>query len=284
MRTSWLIAALALAGCSSIVSGKLDEKPSSSATDASVVMDAAVATDASNPDASLSDASPADAAVECADEDGDGFFVGDVSCGSTQDCDDNDSNIYPGAPETCDGVDSDCDSVRDLDEVVNTWPDRDGDGFGFGVSGVFMRMTCDEAREAGRIDNNRDCLDVGDGAYCVNPLFPQSPTTEGGCSNNPADYPTVPYDRPSGGTSWDYNCDGIVEKQHAENISCLEPANDEMCDATPGTVACSDAVGILDTAECGDSVTVWACRGEAFCAIGPIACRDSQYSSRMGCR
>ena len=41
------------------------------------------------------------------------------------DCDDGDSSVYPGAPETCDLVDSDCDdSLLDGGE-----PDFDGDGF-----------------------------------------------------------------------------------------------------------------------------------------------------------
>jgi hypothetical protein len=51
------------------------------------------------------------------DADGDGWTV------LGGDCDDNDSNTYPGAPELCDGLDNDCSGAPDADEV-----DGDSDG------------------------------------------------------------------------------------------------------------------------------------------------------------
>jgi hypothetical protein len=57
------------------------------------------------------------------DADGDGFA-------SSDDCDDDDPAIYPGADEVCDGIDNDCDGEID-DGLVQTWyEDSDGDGFG----------------------------------------------------------------------------------------------------------------------------------------------------------
>lgn len=51
------------------------------------------------------------------DEDGDSF----ANC---EECNDNDSSVYPGAPELCDGKDNDCDGVVPADEF-----DSDGDGY-----------------------------------------------------------------------------------------------------------------------------------------------------------
>ena len=52
--------------------------------------------------------------LNCTDNDGDGFFGFDpVYCPEGDDCDDLNSSIYPGAPELCDGVDNNCDSIID---------------------------------------------------------------------------------------------------------------------------------------------------------------------------
>jgi MYXO-CTERM domain-containing protein len=58
------------------------------------------------------------------DSDGDGFYEAD-------DCDDDDSLVYPGATERCDGIDNDCNGEIDDDVVYRTvYRDDDGDGFG----------------------------------------------------------------------------------------------------------------------------------------------------------
>lgn len=62
-----------------------------------------------------------------ADEDD---FVSEA-CGGA-DCDDTDDAIFPGAAETCDEVDEDCDGTFDEGAGDTYFRDLDGDGFGAG--------------------------------------------------------------------------------------------------------------------------------------------------------
>ena len=85
---------------------------------------------------------------EAIDADGDGY---------TEECDDNNADIYPGAAEFCDGLDNDCNGVVDDDAIdMLTWyADADDDGFG----------DLDAATEAceapvGHVSNAEDCDDT----------------------------------------------------------------------------------------------------------------------------
>ena len=84
------------------------------------------------------------------DRDGDGWTIAD-------DCNDRDAAIFPGATESCDGEDNDCDG--DIDESGATgettfYLDADGDGYGVATT---TTDACDAP--SGYTDNTSDCDD-----------------------------------------------------------------------------------------------------------------------------
>ena len=81
------------------------------------------------------------------DEDGDGY-------NASEDCDDSDSSVYPGADEACDGVDNDCDGDIDEDGFSTWYVDDDGDGYG---DPVYSLESCDPPD--GYVSNDDDCDD-----------------------------------------------------------------------------------------------------------------------------
>ncbi|MBK7876945.1 MAG: HYR domain-containing protein [Planctomycetes bacterium] len=98
-----------------------------------------------------------------ADGDGDGFGAGPaiLSCGGSglvpnaTDCDDSRSSVHPGAQETCNGLDDDCDVQ--VDEGVRLTFHRDADGDGFGDPSL-TTLAC--SAPPGFVADATDCDDV----------------------------------------------------------------------------------------------------------------------------
>ncbi|MEC7988287.1 MAG: MopE-related protein [Myxococcota bacterium] len=85
---------------------------------------------------------------ESIDADADGFD-------STEDCDDNDAQIYPDAVEECDGIDNDCDGSIDEEVLSTFYADSDGDGYG---NPDIMSESCE--MPDGFASNGSDCDDT----------------------------------------------------------------------------------------------------------------------------
>jgi hypothetical protein len=101
------------------------------------------------------------------DVDGDG--VGSAASGTTRncmpplgfsaldgDCDDYDNRRTPGKPETCNGLDDNCNGQ--IDEglgAVTTWPDADGDGYGWKLGAPMTGCA-----GGNRAQNDEDCDDT----------------------------------------------------------------------------------------------------------------------------
>jgi hypothetical protein len=101
------------------------------------------------------------------DIDGDG--VGSAASGTTRncappagyttsdaDCDDFDNRRTPGKSESCNGIDDDCNGQVDEGLAsVTTWPDLDGDGYGWALG-----APTSGCGSGSRAQNNTDCDDA----------------------------------------------------------------------------------------------------------------------------
>ena len=167
------------------------------------------------------DCDDGDATLTSLDVDSDGYST----CAG--DCDDLEPGRYPGAPELCDGLDSDCDGLLPPSEA-----DLDGDGY----------PTC--AGDCDDDDPDVDPVDVdGDGAH---PCSPTPDCDDGDASLDPFD---VDFD---GSSSCDGDCDDLDPT--------VLPGAPELCDGLDNDCAAGvpidevdvDADGALDCADCDD--------------------------------
>ncbi|MBN2799974.1 MAG: hypothetical protein JXX28_12580 [Deltaproteobacteria bacterium] len=145
----------------------------------------------------------ADDGLDTADTDGDGLSVADG------DCDDNDPNTHPGAPELPDGRDNSCDGVADegLGEA-----DADGDGY------TLTEGDCDEldpSRHPGAeeppdgVDHDCDGVALQAPDAVADADADGLTAAAGDCDDTRADtYPDAP-EHPDGR---DNSCDGVADE------------------------------------------------------------------------
>ena len=135
-----------------------------------------------------------------ADEDRDGF--GDARCGG-DDCDDDNSNRYPGNTEVCDddGVDEDCDP--------NTFGEKDSDGDGS------VDEACFNTDEDGEVNRGGDCDDENLAVRAGIPEF---------CDNQDNDC-DGDVDEDVGAVTWyaDHDGDGFGGIDAPTKESCVQP-------------------------------------------------------------
>jgi len=191
------------------------------------------------------------------DSDGDGYGSSTVKQQCTKpsgyadnadDCNDGSSAAYPGATETCDGIDNDCDSTADENNAsgcTTYYRDYDGDGYG---DSSYTVCAC-SASGYYTTTNSSDCYDLN-------------------ATANPAQ---TSYDDVSRGDgSYDYNCDGVQSKKWTSSYAC-----------TASGLSCSSVTAGWDggVPSCGNTKDYESgCIGVG--AFGIYYCTSTSSSSR----
>ena len=188
-------------------------------------------------DGDVDEGDSVDASTWYADMDSDNYgdpSATDIACyqpsgyvSDNTDCDDTDSNEYPGADEYCDGDDDDCDGDIDEDSAidVSTWyADTDSDNYGDASS-----TDTDCYQPSGYVSDNTDC---NDGDSSINPGASEY------CDGV------------------DNNCDGDTDEDSAVDASTwyADVDSDNYGNPSSTDTACSQPSGyVSDNTDCDDT-------------------------------
>jgi hypothetical protein len=206
------------------------------------------------------------------------------------DCADEDPSVFPGAVESCDALDNDCDGVVDDGAPLGTWyADQDGDGFGDASSFfdaclppagyVGDGTDCDDASSASYPGNTELCDGVDNdcnGAIDDGATLPQTWYTDADGDGYGAGVGTVICTPPSGSTTVSGDCDdtdasaapGLSEQCDGVDNDCSGAVDDNATDGSPWytdldndgygagspVVACNAPAGtVADTGDCDEA-------------------------------
>lgn len=189
--------------------------------------------------ASTSD-SLADSGMAAVDGDGDGHA-------ESVDCDDGDADVFPGAPERCNGLDDDCDGTVDEEPVDSpTWY-VDGDGDGYGTTDTEL-TSCERPGTAASVPG--DCDDGDATVY---------PGAEEVCDGS------------------DEDCDGQADEDAIDAVECVP---DEDRDGHGQDVAAQRCCALGDgwvapgEADCDDADRAVSPSGLEACNLRDDDCDD----------
>lgn len=133
------------------------------------------------------------------------------------DCDDRDNTAYPGAAESCDGLDNDCNGRTDEGVGTDYYPDDDFDGYGDSLAAAVA--VCAGPVPTGYTKNNEDC---DDSAFLIRP----------GADERCDDV--------------DENCDGLVDENPVDGeLLWFDYDNDGFGDPDVQTQSCRVLTGYL---------------------------------------
>ena len=225
------------------------------------------------------------------DADGDGYYA-------TEDCDDLNPDVNPGAAEACDGIDNDCDDSIDEEVTTTFYADADEDGYGD------LSQPSDACSALpGTVPNADDCDDAEPDAWPGNAEL---------CDGIDNDCNDLVDDDPSDASIWyaDQDGDGFGDPDLVDE-ACEAPENyvddDTDCDDTdeltfPGGDEVCDGADNDCNGEIDDGATdllVWYADadedgyGDAFDSIETCTppegytldssdCDDTEYTTNPG--